>query len=155
MAIDNTVTLSGNLTRDPELKFTNTGLAVTSVGLAVNRSVKNAQGGYDESVGFFELTIFGDIAENARETFRKGTRVIVTGRLDFQTWETDEGDKRSTIKVIVDDIGPSLKWATAQVVRTEKKGDGPTSPGYGVTTGDTSAAIADFANGLLPPDTQF
>ena len=154
MAIDNTVTLSGNLTRDPELKFTNTGLAVTSVGLAVNRSVRNAQGGYDESVGFFELTIFGDIAENARETFRKGTRVIVTGRLDFQTWETDEGDKRSTIKVIVDDIGPSLKWATAQVVRTEKKGDGLTS-GYGVTPGATSAAIADFANGLLPPDTQF
>ena len=152
MAIDNIVCLSGNLTRDPELKFTNTGLAVTSVGLAVNRSVKNAQGGYDESVGFFELTIFGDIAENARETFRKGTRVIVTGRLDFQTWETDEGDKRSTIKVIVDDIGPSLKWATAQVVRTEKKGD---SPGYGVTTGATSAAIADFANGLLPRDTQF
>ena len=154
MAIDNTVTLSGNLTRDPELKFTNAGLAVTSVGLAVNRSVKNEQGGYDKSVGFFELTIFGDIAANASETFRKGTRVIVTGRLDFQVWETDEGDKRSTIKVIVDDIGPSLKWATAQVVRTEKEGDGLTS-GSGVTPGATSAAIADFANGLLPPDTQF
>ena len=62
----------------------------------------------------------GDLAEHASATFGKGVRVILEGRLDFQTWETDDGDKRSAVKIIVEDIGPSVKWATAVVSRTEK-----------------------------------
>lgn len=119
----NDVTLVGNLARDPELRFSAGGLAVANVGLAVNRRWKNpATGEQEESVSFFDVTLWRELAENAAETLGKGDRVFVTGRLEQNTWETPEGEKRTKVIVIADDIGPSLKWATAQVTRNERRG---------------------------------
>jgi len=124
MAPGNTVTLVGNCTRDPELRFTSSGQAVATFGLAVNRRWQNRQTNeWEEQVSFFDVTVWQQMAENVAETITKGTRVIVTGRLDQRSWETQDGDKRSKIEVIADEIGPSLRWATAEVTKNERRGD--------------------------------
>ena len=120
MAFDNTVTLVGNITRDPELRFTPAGTAVANFGLAWNR--KNRDG--EESVSFFDVTCWRDLAENVAESLGKGNRVVVYGRLDQQSWENDSGERRSKVEVIADEVAPSLRWATADVTRTEFKGEG-------------------------------
>jgi single-strand DNA-binding protein len=126
MAFDNTVTLVGNITRDPELRFTPAGIAVANFGLAWNR--KNRDG--EESVSFFDITCWRDLAENVAESLSKGNRVVVYGRLDQQTWENDNGERRSKVEVIADEVAPSLRWATADVTRTEFKGEaGGSAPG--------------------------
>ncbi|MBP91492.1 MAG: single-stranded DNA-binding protein [Acidimicrobiaceae bacterium] len=119
MAFDNTVTLVGNITRDPELRFTSAGIAVASFGLAWNR--KNRDG--EESVSFFDVTCWRDLAENVAESLSKGNRVVVYGRLDQQSWENDNGERRSKVEVIADEVAPSLRWATAEVTRTEFRGE--------------------------------
>lgn len=125
MAIDNTVTITGNATREPELRFTPGGQAVASFGLAVNRRWQNRQTQeWEESVSFFDVTAWAQLAENAAESVAKGTRVTVTGRLDQRQWETKEGDKRSKVEIVADDVAVSLRWATAEVTRTEGNGGG-------------------------------
>lgn len=111
------VTVVGNMTRDPELRFTPAGLAVCSFGLAVNR-----KRGEEEQVSFFDVTAFGSLAENVAGLI-KGCRVIVTGRLEQQSWEKD-GERRSKVAVVADEVGPSLRWATAAVERTGGAGNG-------------------------------
>ncbi len=123
MAFDNTVTLVGNITRDPELRFTSAGIAVASFGLAWNR--KNRDG--EESVSFFDVTCWRDLAENVAESLSKGNRVVVYGRLDQQSWENDNGERRSKVEVIADEVAPSLRWATAEVTRTEFRGEAGSS----------------------------
>ena len=119
---DNTVTLVGNLTRDLELRFSNSGTPIASSGLAINNRRKQPDGSYeDDTPHFFDLQIFGSLAENAAETLTKGTRVVVTGRLDYQQWDDKEGNHRSRVLVLADAIGPDLRWATAQVAKTEKR----------------------------------
>jgi single-strand DNA-binding protein len=119
--MDNTVTLVGNATRDPELRFTNTGQAVASFGLAVNRRWQNRQSGeWEEQASFFDITAWGSLGENAAASINKGTRVLVTGRLQQRTYETQAGEKRSVVEVIADEIGPSLRWAHAEVHRNER-----------------------------------
>ncbi len=120
MAFDNTVTVVGNVTRDPELRFTQGGMAVASFGVAWN---KRRQDGDDE-VSFFDVTCFRDMAENVAESIQKGSRVVIYGTLQQRSWETPEGDKRSKVEILADEIAPSLKWATAQVTKNDKKGDG-------------------------------
>ena len=93
----NAITITGNVTRDPELKFLNSGSAVLSFGVAVNRSWKDSNDEWKEEVSFFDVTAWQDLAENVGDTIAKGDRVIVTGRLQQRTWETDDGDKRSKI----------------------------------------------------------
>lgn len=123
MANGNTVTLVGNATRDPELRFTNSGQAVATFGLAVNRRWQNRQTQeWEESVSFFDITCWSQLAENVAESVQKGTRVVVTGRLDQRSWETQDGEKRSKVEVIADEVGPSLRWATAQVTKNERRG---------------------------------
>ena len=125
MANGNNVTLVGNVTRDPELRFTPSGQAVATFGLAVNRRWQNRQTqAWEEATSFFDVVCWAQLAENAAESVSKGSRLIVTGRLDQRTWETQEGDKRSKIEVQADEIGPSLRWATAQVTRNERKEGG-------------------------------
>src|SRR6187402_1923046 len=124
---DNNVSVVGNCTRDPELRFTPSGQAVASFGLAVNRRWQNRQTNeWEEAVSFFDVTCWAQLAENVAESVQKGTRVIVTGRLDQRSWETDNGEKRSKVEVVADEIAPSLKWATAQINRNERRdgGDG-------------------------------
>ena len=121
MANGNTVTVVGNLTRDPELRFTQSGQARAVLGIAVNRRWQNRSSGeWEEQVSFFNLVCWGDMAENVSESLARGSRVLVTGRLDQRSWDTPEGDKRSVVEINVEEIGPSLRWATAEVRRTEK-----------------------------------
>jgi single-strand DNA-binding protein len=123
----NTVELVGNLTRDPELRFTPNGAPVANFGLAVNRRWRNQQtNDWEEQTSFFDVVAWRDLAENVAESLQRGTRVIVVGRLEQRSWETQEGEKRSKVEVIADEIGPSLRWATAQVAKSERRaaGDG-------------------------------
>src|SRR5437762_7373759 len=133
MANGNSVTLIGNITRDPELRFTPAGAATASFGLAVNRRWQNRQTQeWEEATSFFDVVCWREMAENASESLSKGSRVIVTGRLEQRSWETQEGDKRSKVEVIADEIGPSLRWATAKAEKTERRsGDGPGGGGGG------------------------
>lgn len=132
MANGNNVDLVGNVTRDPELRFTPSGQAVATFGLAVNRRWQNRQTqAWEEATSFFDIVCWAQLAENVAESVSKGTRLIVTGRLEQRSWETQEGDKRSKVEVIADEVGPSLRWATASVTRNERSGGGFDSGGGG------------------------
>ncbi len=134
MANDNSVTLTGNITRDPELRFTPSGQAVATFGLAVNRRWQNRQTNeWEEQVSFFDVKCWAQMAENVSESLGRGTRVVVSGRLEQRSWETDNGDKRSKVEVVADEIAPSLRWATAQVTKNERTdgGGGGGGGGYG------------------------
>lgn len=100
MASFNRVILLGNLTRDPELRYTTSGLAVTDVGLAVNDKRKNANGEWVEETTFVDVTLWGRTAEVAGEYLGKGSPVLIEGRLKLDTWESKEGEKRSKLKVV-------------------------------------------------------
>ena len=118
---DNTITVVGNVTRDPELKFLNSGQAALKLSIAVNRRWQNRQTQeWEERVSYFEVVGYGAMAENAANSLQKGSRVIVSGRLEQRSWETENGDKRSIVEINADEIGPSLKWATAVVTRTPR-----------------------------------
>jgi single-strand DNA-binding protein len=121
MASDNTVTLTGNITDDPELRFTPGGAAVANFTVAVNRRYRNNDGQWEDKLdGFFRCNCWRDMAENVAESLQKGTRVVVVGRLQQRTWEDAEGNKRSAFEVQVDEIGPSLRWASAQVTKSSR-----------------------------------
>lgn len=121
---DSVVMLAGNVTRDPEVRYTPSGQAKVSFGLAVNRRWQNRQTQeWEEQVSFFDVVCWGQLAENVAETIEKGTRAVVTGRLEQRSWETQEGEKRSKIEVSADDVAPSLKWATAEVRRNQRAGE--------------------------------
>jgi single-strand DNA-binding protein len=119
MATDNTVTLVGNLTKDPELRYTTGGRGVASFGLAVNRRWQQ-NGEWQEQVSFFNVVAWGDLGENAAASLTKGSRCMVTGRLEQRSFDTREGEKRNITEVIADDLGPSLRWAQAQVERISR-----------------------------------
>jgi single-strand DNA-binding protein len=119
--MDNSVTLTGNITRDPEIRYTPSGATVVTFGLAVNRRWQNRQTNeWEEQVSFFDVKCWGQLAENVSESVAKGTRVIVDGRLEQRSWETDEGDKRSKVEVVANEVAPSLRWATAQVTKVDR-----------------------------------
>ena len=125
MGFNNTVTVVGNVTRDPELRFTPGGAPVASFGLAWNRKDQNGE----EVVSFFDITCWRSLAENVAESITKGQRVIVYGRLDYRSWENQEGERRSKVEIIADDVAPSLKWATAEVTKSSRDGGGCDSGG--------------------------
>ena len=100
----NTVTVSGNLTRDPELRVTSGGTSVANLGIAVNRSRKQEDGSYKDDVSFFDITVWGNYAELVARKCRKGDAVSVQGRLEQQRWETDSGDKRSKVVIIAEQL---------------------------------------------------
>ena len=121
MTTSNDVTIVGNLTRDPELRYLQSGTPLASFGVACNRRYqKNNE--WEEETSFFDCTAWRDTGENIAESLSKGDRVIISGRLEQRTWETDDGQKRSKIEVVVDDIGPSLRWATTVVSKVSKSG---------------------------------
>ena len=144
MANGNNIMLVGNITRDPELRFTPTGQATATFGLAVNRRWQNRQTQeWEEATSFFDVVCWREMAENAAESLARGSRVIVTGRLEQRSWETQDGDKRSKVEVVADEIGPSLRWATAQVTKNERKGPGDSGqPRAAATAGRPPAAQA-------------
>jgi single-strand DNA-binding protein len=122
MASENQVVIVGNLTRDPELRYTPNGAALVKFGVAVSRRFKDESGQWkDADTSFFDVTAWRGLAENIAETLTQGSRVVVVGRLRTNSWETPEGEKRSKIEIEAEEVGPSLKWATAKL---EKQGRG-------------------------------
>lgn len=110
---DSNITLVGNLTRDPELKFTQSGKAQTRFSIAVNRRWQK-NGEWEEQVSYFDVTCWAVLAENVANGVVKGNRVIVSGRLEQRTWETKEGEKRSTVEVVADAVGLDLSKSTTR-----------------------------------------
>ena len=147
MAYDNTVTVVGNVTRDPELRFTPGGAPVASFGLAWNRKDQNDE----EVVSFFDITCWRNLAENVAESITKGQRVIVYGRLDQRSWENQEGERRSKVEIVADEVAPSLVWATAEITRTEFRGGGDGGDGGGASSGSGGGRPASGA-GNFPTD---
>ena len=92
-------------------------------------------------MSYFDIVCWGQLAENVAESITKGTRLMVTGRLDQRTWETQEGDKRSKVEIVADEVGPSLRWATASVTKNERRGgfDGGAGGGGGQSAPAPSA----------------
>jgi single-strand DNA-binding protein len=119
---DTTLTITGNLTADPDLRFTGTGTAVAAFTVAASRRVYDQASGQwkDGDTLFLRCSAWRELADHAAETLTKGTRVIVTGRLKQRSYDTPEGDKRTVYELDADDIGPSLKWATAKIARTSR-----------------------------------
>lgn len=149
MASDNTITLTGNITDDPELRFTPSGLPVANFTVAVNRRFKNPSGQWEDKLdGFFRCSCWRDMAENVAESLQKGTRVVVVGRLQEQRWEDQEGGKRSRIEIQVDEVGPSLRWATASVQKSNRSsGQAPAGGGGGGDWGTPAPVGAPGAAG--------
>jgi single-strand DNA-binding protein len=144
---DNTVTLVGNVTRDPELRYTTGGRGVASFGMAVNRRYQ-VNGEWQEQTSFFNVVAWGTLGENAAACVTKGTRLVVFGRLEQRSWETQDGEKRTVVEVVADELGPSLRWAQAQVEKTARSsgdgggysgGGGGGGGGGGAPTGGTRA----------------
>ncbi len=118
-----TITLIGNLTRDPELRYTRDGQATSTLGVAVNRRWQDrTTKEWEESTSFFDVVCWRDLAENVAVSLAKGMRVVVAGRLEHRTWQSEEGEHRSKVEVVADDIGASLRFASADVQRTERRG---------------------------------
>jgi single-strand DNA-binding protein len=124
MASDtNTITISGNMTRDPEMRYTPSGVSKVSFGVAVNRSWRNQQTQeWDEQTSFFNVVAWRQLAENVGASLAKGSRVVVTGRLEQRSWETEQGEKRSIVEIVADDVSASLRFATAEVHRVARSG---------------------------------
>ncbi len=121
--MENSVTLIGNLVDDPELRFTPSGVAMAKIRMAVNRRWRGQDGEWQENTSFFGGTVWREQAEQVAESLQKGMRIIVSGRLEQRSWETEQGDKRSIVEIQIDEVGPSLRWATATVNRTQRSDD--------------------------------
>jgi len=149
MSTGNNITLVGNLTRDPELRFTPSGQARALLGMAVNRRWQNRQTSeWEEQVSFFNIVCWGELADNVSESLGKGARVIVTGRLEQRSWDTPEGEKRSVVEVVADEVAPSLRYATAKVERTERRSpDSGERVGAGAGAGRPSSSGGDSPHG--------
>lgn len=136
MGFDNSVTVVGNVTRDPELRFTQGGMAVANFGVAWN---KKKQDGEDE-VSFFDVSCFRSLAENVAESITKGARVVIYGTLSQRSWENQEGERRSKVEIIADDVAPSLRWASAEIRKNEFRGEGSGQSGQSGQGGQGGAS---------------
>lgn len=120
-----TITIAGNLTADPELRFTPQGKPCAALQVAVNKRVKQPDGSWgDGPTSYYRCTAWGQLAEHVAESLAKGARVIVQGQLEVREYETRDGQRRTAAEIQVDDIGPSLRFATARPERTPRQGAG-------------------------------
>jgi single-strand DNA-binding protein len=153
MAGDTVITVVGNLTADPELRFTPSGAAVASFTIASTPRTfdRNTNEWKDGEALFLRCSIWRQAAENVAESLQRGMRVVAQGRLKQRSYETREGEKRTVIEMEVDEIGPSLRYATAKVNRTQR---GSSSGGgfgsSGSDSGGGGAAPADDPWGSAP-----
>ena len=148
MAGDTTITVVGNLTADPELRFTPSGAAVANFTVASTPRIYDRQSGEwkDGEALFLRCNIWREAAENVAESLTRGSRVIVTGRLKQRSFETKEGEKRTVMEVEVDEIGPSLKYATAKVNKASRGGGGGGGFGSGAPSGGGSRSGTSQSN---------
>ena len=140
MAGDTTITIVGNLTADPELRFIPSGAAVANFTVASTPRIYDRQSAEwkDGEALFLRCNVWREAAENVAESLTRGSRVIVTGRLKQRSFETREGEKRTVVEVEVDEIGPSLRYATAKVNKVQRQGGG-----FGGDSGGSSAGASD------------
>jgi single-strand DNA-binding protein len=132
VATDNVITIVGNLTDDPELRFTPQGAAVANFSVAVNQRFFNKEtNAWDERLdGFFRVNIWRDYAENVAESLTRGARVLVTGRLRSRSYEDKDGQTRWVTEIEADEVCPTLRWATAKVEKVNRSsGAGPSGGG--------------------------
>lgn len=146
MSGDTTLTIIGNLTDSPELRFTPAGAAVANFTVASTPRTydRNKNEWVDGDALFMRCNIWREAAENVAESLTRGSRVIVSGRLKQRSFETREGEKRTVVELEVDEIGPSLKYATAKVTKADRKGGGS----FGTAT---SKPTQDDPWGATPP----
>jgi single-strand DNA-binding protein len=139
MAGDTVITIIGNLTGDPELRFTPSGAAVANFTVASTprQFDRTSNDWKDGETLFMRCSVWRDAAENVAESLQRGTRVLVSGRLKSRSYETKEGEKRTVIELDVDEVGPSLKYATAKVNRTQRGTAGGSFNGGGAGGGST------------------
>ncbi len=121
---DTHVTLTGNLTADPELKYTTNGAAVANFRIAVTSRVRDGDTWRDGDTSFFRVNAWRTLAEHVADSLSKGDRAVVVGRLKSRSWETPEGEQRSVVEVDADEVAPSLRWAVAKPQRPERNGEG-------------------------------
>jgi single-strand DNA-binding protein len=152
MSNGNHVNIVGNITRDPELRFTPSGQATASFGVAVNRRWQNRQTQeWEEAVSFFDVVCWGQLAENAAQSLTRGARVVVSGRLDQRSWENDQGEKRSKIEITADEVAPSLRWATVEITKNERRSpDGGGTGGGGGYKAVPNAAPGGYSDDEEP-----
>ena len=126
MANDTVITVVGNLTADPELRFTPSGAAVANFTVASTPRTFDRQSNEwkDGETLFMRCSVWRDAAENVAESLHRGTRVVVTGRLKSRSYDTKEGEKRTVMELEVDEVGPSLRYASAKVTKAERGGSG-------------------------------
>lgn len=120
--MSNTITVVGNLTREPEIRYTSGNRAVANLGLASSRRYQ-VNGEWQEETTFFNLTAWGSLGENAAASLHKGDRVVASGRMQSREYEVD-GVKKTAWDLILDEIGPSLRWARCEIekIKTEQSG---------------------------------
>ena len=155
MAIGDTpITVVGNLTADPDLRFTPSGAAVANFTVASTPRVYDRQSGEwkDGEALFLRCNIWREAAENVAESLTRGSRVIVTGRLRQRSFETREGEKRTVYEVEVDEIGPSLRYATAKINKVSRGGGGGGFGGGGGATAPGAPAAASSSGGAPAED---
>lgn len=150
MAGETIITIVGNLTGDPELRFTPSGAAVANFTVASTPRTFDRQSNEwkDGETLFMRCSVWRDAAENVAESLQRGTRVIVTGRLKSRSYETKEGEKRTVIEMDVDEVGPSMKYATAKVNKTSRGGSGG---GFGGGDGGSGGGQDPWATGGSAP----
>lgn len=133
MAFGNTVNIVGNVTRDPELRYTPNGASVTNFSVAWNRRYER-NGEQVEEVSYFDVTCWGSLAENVAASVGKGSRVMVSGQLEQRSWDTPDGQRRSKVEIKADDVAPSLRWASVEITRNPRN-DGFSGGGGGAGGG--------------------
>ncbi|HEV6952554.1 MAG TPA: single-stranded DNA-binding protein [Promicromonospora sp.] len=148
MAGETVITVIGNLTGDPELRFTPSGAAVANFTVASTPRTFDRQSNEwkDGETLFMRCSIWREAAENVAESLTKGTRVIVQGRLVQRSYETREGEKRTVVELQVDEIGPSLRYATAKVTRAQRSGGGGFGGGGGGFNGGGQGNAGGFSS---------
>jgi single-strand DNA-binding protein len=119
---DTHVTITGNLTADPELKFTPNGAAVANFRIAVTARVRDGETWRDGETSYFRVNAWRALGEHVADSLSKGDRAIVVGRLKSRSWETAEGEQRSVVEVDADEVAPSLRWAVAKPQRPDRNG---------------------------------
>jgi single-strand DNA-binding protein len=151
---DTTITVVGNLTADPELRFTPSGAAVANFTVASTPRIMDRQTNEwkDGDPLFMRCSIWREAAENVAESLTRGSRVIVSGRLKQRSFETREGEKRTVVELEVDEIGPSLKYATAKVNKASRSGGGGGGFGGGSGGGSRQPAAQSSGGGAASED---
>ncbi|MGH2739832.1 MAG: single-stranded DNA-binding protein [Actinomycetota bacterium] len=140
MANNNQIVIVGNLTDDPELRYTPNGAAVANFRVAVNRRYQDQNGEWkDAEASFFRVNAWRSLGENVAESLTRGSRAVIVGRLKSRSWETPEGQTRSAVEIEADEIGPSLRWATVKIEKQTRSGGGDwaESESVGVGAGDS------------------